>query len=145
MDDLKKGNAVYWDINRNYLIQEQKIDIPLITPDEAGRHLAQISFDQDLVIFECFLPDLIGHKKDSSRAAAFLEMLDKFLNGLSESIEKNTSIILTSDHGNMEDLSTGQHTRNPVPLLVMGPLAQCFTEAISILDLTGLIIKNMGI
>ena len=72
-------------------------------------------------------------------------MLDKFLNGLSESIEKNTSIILTSDHGNMEDLSTGQHTRNPVPLLVMGPLAQCFTEAISILDLTGLIIKNMGI
>jgi bisphosphoglycerate-independent phosphoglycerate mutase (AlkP superfamily) len=29
-------------------------------------------------------------------------------------------ILITSDHGNMEDLSTRHHTTNPVPGLVIG-------------------------
>jgi bisphosphoglycerate-independent phosphoglycerate mutase (AlkP superfamily) len=29
-------------------------------------------------------------------------------------------ILLTSDHGNMEDLSVRKHTANPVPALVIG-------------------------
>jgi phosphopentomutase len=29
-------------------------------------------------------------------------------------------ILLTSDHGNLEDLSTRHHTRNQVPLLLIG-------------------------
>jgi bisphosphoglycerate-independent phosphoglycerate mutase (AlkP superfamily) len=29
-------------------------------------------------------------------------------------------ILLTSDHGNLEDLSTRRHTRNDVPLLLIG-------------------------
>ncbi|MDO9170716.1 MAG: hypothetical protein Q7W29_02680, partial [bacterium] len=41
-----------------------------------------------------------------------------------------TLVLLTSDHGNLEDLSTRSHTRNPVPLLAWGPgaatlLARC--------------------
>jgi bisphosphoglycerate-independent phosphoglycerate mutase (AlkP superfamily) len=31
-----------------------------------------------------------------------------------------TTIILTSDHGNIEDLSTHSHTLNPVPTIVWG-------------------------
>ena len=30
-------------------------------------------------------------------------------------------MLLTSDHGNIEDLSTRSHTRNPVPLMAWGP------------------------
>ena len=29
-------------------------------------------------------------------------------------------ILLTADHGNLEDLSTRRHTTNPVPLLLIG-------------------------
>lgn len=29
-------------------------------------------------------------------------------------------ILITSDHGNLEDLSTRRHTLNPVPLLIIG-------------------------
>jgi phosphopentomutase len=30
-------------------------------------------------------------------------------------------IVMTSDHGNLEDLQVRGHTRNPVPALVIGP------------------------
>jgi bisphosphoglycerate-independent phosphoglycerate mutase (AlkP superfamily) len=30
-------------------------------------------------------------------------------------------VIITSDHGNIEDLSVKTHTLNPVPLLWLGP------------------------
>jgi bisphosphoglycerate-independent phosphoglycerate mutase (AlkP superfamily) len=31
-------------------------------------------------------------------------------------------ILITSDHGNMEDLSVRRHTLNPVPALIFGPV-----------------------
>ncbi|NCP88132.1 MAG: hypothetical protein CO094_05055 [Anaerolineae bacterium CG_4_9_14_3_um_filter_57_17] len=36
--------------------------------------------------------------------------------------------LLTSDRGNLEDLSTRRHTANPAPLLLVGPetALQCF-------------------
>jgi bisphosphoglycerate-independent phosphoglycerate mutase (AlkP superfamily) len=44
-------------------------------------------------------------------------------------------IVLTSDHGNIEDLSQRGHTRNPVPTLVIGSARHVFTDGLT--DLTG--------
>jgi bisphosphoglycerate-independent phosphoglycerate mutase (AlkP superfamily) len=52
--------------------------------------------------------------------------------------------VLTSDHGNMEDLSTGSHTRNPVPLLARGPQARRFAAAESIADVTPAILSALA-
>jgi len=38
-------------------------------------------------------------------------------------------VLLTSDHGNLEDVSTKRHTRNPVPLFAWGDGAQEFVAA----------------
>jgi phosphopentomutase len=44
-------------------------------------------------------------------------------------------VVVTSDHGNLEDLSTRGHTRAPVPLLAFGRAAGAFvTGATSIRD-----------
>ncbi len=46
------------------------------------------------------------------------------------------TIVITSDHGNLEDLSVRTHTRNPVPLAVSGPGACAFGDVV---DLTGVV------
>jgi phosphopentomutase len=52
--------------------------------------------------------------------------LDCFLGKIFECLQDNTLFVMTSDHGNFEDLSTTQHTQNPVPLLVLGKGAEFF-------------------
>ena len=49
---------------------------------------------------------------------------------------ENDLVILTSDHGNLEDLSARGHTSNPVPVLIIGPseIRQRFAQDLT--DLT---------
>jgi bisphosphoglycerate-independent phosphoglycerate mutase (AlkP superfamily) len=50
-----------------------------------------------------------------------METFDSVLKGLLETWQAEEGlIVLTSDHGNMEDLSTRKHTAAKVPLIVFG-------------------------
>lgn len=137
LEDMRRGRAVFWDITRaalaSYPIEES---YQTITGREAGEHLAGLSREYDLVVFECFLPDLLGHKRNREGACAFLGVLDDFLSGLAGRLPEDASVVISSDHGNIEDLSRSPHTVNPVPLLVMGPAAPLFAQAASIVDIT---------
>jgi bisphosphoglycerate-independent phosphoglycerate mutase (AlkP superfamily) len=54
-------------------------------------------------------------------ASSLLVTLDAVFGSLINTWDyENGLILLTSDHGNLEDLSTRRHTRNNVPLLVIG-------------------------
>jgi bisphosphoglycerate-independent phosphoglycerate mutase (AlkP superfamily) len=76
----------------------------------------------DFVLFEYWLTDHAGHKKDMNVAVEVLERFDAFLGGVVDSVDHGeVTLFVISDHGNIEDLSTRTHTRNPVPLLVTGP------------------------
>ena len=143
LDDLRRGQAVYWDMTNEYL-QHQDCSISTISANRAGQHLAFIGRHFDLVLYECFLPDLIGHRKDADDASKFVTRLDAFLQGVMENIDSRTSILVTSDHGNLEDLSTGAHTCRPVPLLVRGPFAQHCAQINSILDVTPAIVSFLA-
>jgi len=135
IDDLLAQQAVYWDITNVYLHQEYDESIPVISPYSAGRNLRQIATHHHLTIFECFESDLIGHKKDHEKAILFLEKLDEFLLGVLEDLPDDTTVILTSDHGNIEQLDHGSHTLNPVPLLLIGEQCAAFSDAQSIMDI----------
>jgi bisphosphoglycerate-independent phosphoglycerate mutase (AlkP superfamily) len=50
--------------------------------------------------------------------------------------ERADLIVLSSDHGNLEDLSTRGHTLNPVPGLLVGPLRLRRGMAPGLRDLT---------
>ncbi len=127
-EDLGRGKAVHWDIT-NFTLQDTPGNgIPSIVPYMAGQNLLHLATEYDLILYECFLPDLIGHRKDMEKATAFLETFDSFLKGLIDEKSPNVNILISSDHGNLEDLSTGGHTKNLVPLFCLGSLAPEFSS-----------------
>ncbi|MBL6446016.1 phosphoglyceromutase [Fulvivirga sp. 29W222] len=128
LDDLIENKAVHWDITNMTLQDIPNNRVPLISPVKAGENLQNLTNDYDLVLYECFLPDLIGHKKDMVQSIMFLEMFDKFLSGLISNKPDNVHIIISSDHGNIEDLSFGGHSKNPVPLIFIGSEAHHFVQ-----------------
>ncbi len=96
-------------------------DTPLLTPAQAGRRLAELAGQSDFSFFEYWPSDYAGHRQDGDAARALLAAFDEVLGGLAAAWDDDAGLILiTSDHGNLEDLSTRGHTANPVPGLVIG-------------------------
>ncbi len=94
---------------------------PLWSPQEAGRRMAQLAAEYDFSFFEYWASDYAGHKQDMEWAVRQLETFDGLLQGLCEARPDDLLILITSDHGNLEDLSTRHHTTAAVPLLLIGP------------------------
>jgi len=56
------------------------------------------------------------------------------LDELRADLSADTQVLLTSDHGNLEDATTRRHTTNPVPLIVWGDGARETAAAVTRLD-----------
>ncbi|MBK6647271.1 MAG: hypothetical protein IPG44_16250 [Anaerolineales bacterium] len=96
-------------------------DAPLFDPESAGSNLANLASQYDFSFFEYWASDYAGHKQDMPWAVKQLEILDGVLKGLlSKSDCQSDLLLITSDHGNMEDLGTRKHTSANVPLLLFG-------------------------
>lgn len=120
VDDLKAGRAVYQDFTNAMLIEHGE-KVSLRTPEEAGEVLANIVAANQFTLYEYFITDKIGHAQDREAACRVLPMLASYIRTLLAKLDlKRTTVILTSDHGNVEDLSLRNHTLNPVPTLVWG-------------------------
>jgi 2,3-bisphosphoglycerate-independent phosphoglycerate mutase len=119
VDDLAAGRAVYQDLT-NARAREFCADVPIVTPEAAGRALAAISAEHRFTMFEFFQSDLAGHGRLPD-AVEVVERLDQFLGGALAHVDlAETLFLLTSDHGNLEDARTTAHTTNPVPALLAG-------------------------
>jgi 2,3-bisphosphoglycerate-independent phosphoglycerate mutase len=119
--ELRSGDALSADITGERWRYFGYNHIPTLTPREAGKRFEKISRRFDFTLFEYFLTDHAGHGQDMKTAVEILERLDEFTGGVLEQFDhKNSLLLFTSDHGNIEDLSTKSHTRNPVPLLLVG-------------------------
>ncbi|MCH8567714.1 MAG: hypothetical protein LAT67_05600 [Balneolales bacterium] len=114
----------------------------IILPKRSGKDIAEIIMEQarihDLLFWEYYLTDKAGHAQKKDFAFDVWKRLDSVLVHLIPSLGEHT-LLICSDHGNYEDLSTKSHTRNKVPLWVMGPLAENFAESKSITDVGNLI------
>jgi phosphopentomutase len=78
-------------------------------------------------LFEYWASDYAGHRQEMETAVGLMEVFDGVLGGLFEGLKvegqrlKDEMLVLvTSDHGNMEDVSTRKHTGVHVPALVIG-------------------------
>ena len=120
-------------------------DTPLLTPEQAGKRLACLAEQYDFSLFEYWLSDYAGHRQDFDWAIELLETFDRVLGGLLARWNDETGLVLiASDHGNLEDLSTHRHTTNPVPGLIIGApkLRQCFAAGLhSLADIAGAILR----
>jgi hypothetical protein len=134
-EDLKRGRAATFDLTGD-LLRAAGLDAPRISIEQAARNVAAGAADNDVGLFEMFLTDAAGHSQDNEWARDEAVRTDRFLRVLFESIDpREQLVVVTSDHGNLEDLSVRTHTRAPVPLLAYGARAADFTaDAKSLLD-----------
>ncbi len=120
IDDMLVEKAVYQDITNELLIK-RGFDVPLRTPFNAGKILADLSKEYDFVLYEYFQTDLAGHSKDKIWCTKVLRDLNDMLEGLMANMDfENSLLVFTSDHGNIEDLSVSTHTLNKVPTILKG-------------------------
>jgi 2,3-bisphosphoglycerate-independent phosphoglycerate mutase len=119
--DLQRDEGISADFIRAQWPELGHPEIKPITPGEAGNHLACIAAKHDFTLFEYWLTDHAGHSQKMAFAVEVLEQFDDFLSGFLESFDSgNTLLMIISDHGNIEDLSTKSHTRNRVPCVLAG-------------------------
>lgn len=111
-------------------------DTPVYPPREVGRRLAGLARQRTLTFFSTWVTDVIGHRGPFEHGVAMLERFDEVMAGVLEDWPEDGLIVVTSDHGNMEDLSTRKHTENQVPTLIVGQSHAAFAGGLT--DLTGL-------
>jgi hypothetical protein len=142
--DLKAGQAIYQDFT-NALLIERGEDVPPRSADEAAAVLARIVGENRFTLYEYFITDKVGHAQDFQAATTILKNLARLIRKLLAGIDLNsTSVILTSDHGNIEDLSSRNHTLNLVPTIVWGANKERIAGRIKTLaDITPAIVETL--
>jgi hypothetical protein len=172
LDDLRAGRAMAWDVTGAALRErEPGAGLPLFTPHEAGANLARLASDHDLVFYESFLPDMAGHgrltthegprtndedawaedrssfvvRRSSIKVQIHVAMhlLDALIGGVLAALRPQDTLLISSDHGNIESLAAPSHTRNPVPLLAIGPAAPAFATVESIVEVADAILGSL--
>jgi 2,3-bisphosphoglycerate-independent phosphoglycerate mutase len=119
--DLRAGEAVSAMSLTNQLWIEHGAPVPLISARQAGHHLMRLAQQNDFTAFEYFLTDAAGHKNDHTWILQVLSELDEFWGGLLDEMDpRETLLLITSDHGNVEDWTVKGHTLNPVPTILVG-------------------------
>jgi 2,3-bisphosphoglycerate-independent phosphoglycerate mutase len=142
LEDLKMGRAIYQDFTNRLLI-ERGDDLEPRTPEEAGQVLANIASVHRFTLYEYFITDKVGHAQEMQLAREVLASLARFLRALLARLDlKTTTLLLTSDHGNIEDLSTRTHTLNQVPTLIWGKHQERVARRVnSLADITPAILE----
>jgi hypothetical protein len=136
-DDLGAEKCLYHDFTNEALVR-RGFDLPLWTPEQAGKIMKAVSDSLDFLLYEYFLTDKAGHGRDRALAVGEMRKLDRFVSSLLESVRLNeTLVLLASDHGNIEDLTVKTHTRNRVPVIAWGRGRERIADKVrSIADVT---------
>lgn len=121
-EDLYAGRALAADFTGDgWRSRLGYADVPVLTLHQAGSFLAELARRYDFSFFEYWPTDVLGHRASLEEATAALEQLDAVLGGLLAAWDdRRDLLVVTSDHGNLEDLSHRHHTLNPVPTILVG-------------------------
>lgn len=141
--EVLNEEALTAEIVQNAWREKLDIDLPKITATDAAQRVLNILPDYDLVLYEYYLTDKAGHSQKPEDAERVLKPLDEFLMHIIKHKRSEDVLVISSDHGNLEDLSTKTHTRNEVPLFVMGEGVSGFEKTDSLLDVKKNILSVM--
>ena len=104
VNDLAKGKAVSGLSMDNHYWLENGAPVPLITASIAGQNLMHLAQEFDFTAFEYAPTDMAGHKDNRGEILRVLNELDEFLEGIISTMDsQNDLVLITSDHGNIED------------------------------------------
>ncbi len=137
LDALRANRAVAADLTAEAWRDTLHLDVSPRTVTDAAEHLFATHRDHAITLFEYFQTDKVGHGRSDLPPPLLLDRLNSFLGRLLDLLDPTQdTLLVTSDHGNVEDTSHTQHTRNPVPLFVYGWAAPYFAEARDLTDVT---------
>ena len=142
--DLKNGAAIFQDFTNRVLIERgEDIDEP--SAAEAATILARLAAENRFTLYEYFITDKVGHAQDMEAARLVLTQLALFIRELLARLDLlRTTVILTSDHGNIEDLSSRNHTLHQVPTIIWGVEREQIAARIKTLaDITPAIVDTL--
>ena len=144
LDELIAGTAVSWELTQELArTRPGSGDLPVVDAEDAAMRLVRLATDHDLVAFETYLPDLAGHGRLAWSPREALRLVDRMLAEVLRTKAPGDTLVVTSDHGNVEDATTRIHTRNPVPLLAYGPAAALFQQVTSIDGIMDAILESL--
>jgi 2,3-bisphosphoglycerate-independent phosphoglycerate mutase len=147
-DDLRNGRSVSPDFTaQGWHSHLGYTDMPLLTLAEAGERIAHIARSYNFSFFEHWPTDMRGHRGSLAEAAAHLEEIDAVIGGLLTAWDETRGLlIITSDHGNIENKSHRKHTRNRVPTILIGKNhAQLASQIHDLTDIAPVVRQLLGI
>jgi bisphosphoglycerate-independent phosphoglycerate mutase (AlkP superfamily) len=118
------------------------------TPEEAGAIIADEAMRSDFSLFEYFETDRAGHAQDRDRAMHCLGDLNRALETVLGRVDLGVlTVLVVSDHGNLEDMTVATHTRNPAIFAMWGPDAGEPAAALprQLTDIAPVILRALGI
>lgn len=144
VENVLQGDAVTAEIMQDVWRSQLSLEVPEITPEVAAGRVVNKAQKYDLVLYEYYLTDKAGHSMDPDMAVWALERLDAFILAILRLMDTSTdTLLLTSDHGNLEDIGIKTHTLNDIPLVAIGKHARDFSEVSTITDITPAILQTM--
>lgn len=145
IEDLRAGAAVFMEYTNRFLIEKGE-DVVEWTEAEAATVLASLAAQNRFTLYEYFITDKVGHAQDRERAKVILTSLALFIRELLLRLDlERTTVILTSDHGNIEDLTIRNHTLHQVPTIIWGARREEIAARIKTLaDITPAIVSQLA-
>ncbi len=122
--DLRKGNALSAEITNERWVNELNYSLKIIKPETAAKRLLKLASKNHFTLFEYFLTDHLGHGRNIETIEKTLMELDKFLLYILENLSGETTLLICSDHGNLENISVKSHTLNPALTITAGQYAE---------------------
>jgi 2,3-bisphosphoglycerate-independent phosphoglycerate mutase len=130
LDDLKARRALTPEWTGDSWNEYLKLnDIPVYTPYAAGKMLVELSRGYDFAMHSHWMTDMVGHRGPFERGVELLELFDGVMAGVLDNWDdKEGLILITSDHGNMEEIGNRNHTENDVPTVIIGQEKAAFAQ-----------------
>jgi 2,3-bisphosphoglycerate-independent phosphoglycerate mutase len=110
--------------------------------------------DYDFLVVNFANGDVIGHTQDRSAKIKCAEIVDARLGEVLEAAQTlNMLVMVTADHGNLEELYTADgkphvsHTANPVPFILISPESResCQQQPGALADIAPTVLNSLGL
>ncbi len=126
-EDVRAGRALTSTMTHD-LEAEFNVDffgqapLPRHTPQQAGEILAAESLQHDLLFYKYQIPDLVSHTGKIELARKVFAVIEDFLEAVLRKVDpERTTVIVTSDHGHLEQLASSHaHPKTMVPTWYFG-------------------------
>jgi hypothetical protein len=107
--------------------------LPSRTAEEAAAILVRLAAEHDFTFYKYQIPDLVSHTGRIELARDVFAVVERFVEAVLSRIDTTaTTVIITSDHGHLEQLGTSRgHPKSKVPTWYFGPGADEIASRLS--------------